>query len=111
MRVSATYRPPYGPKCRSRSGTFGSTNELLESCVLLKTGTRFHAAADIDTVGMASANGVTDVFDAQTTRQKRFLGIESVEPFPGKSGTRSAITRRPRIQQIEIRWKLLHPFQ
>src|SRR5262245_51420004 len=79
--------------------------------MILNTRTRFHAAADIHTIGMDPANGLTDVFDAQTTRQNQFFSIESVEPFPGESGTRSAISRRPRIQQIKVRWKLLHGFE
>src|SRR5262245_13222955 len=79
--------------------------------MILNTRTRFHAAADIDTIGMDPSNGLTDVFDAQTTRQNQLLSIESVKPLPGKCGTRSAVSRRPRIQQIKIRRKLLHAFQ
>src|SRR5206468_2812797 len=48
MRVSATYRPPYWPKCPCSSGSLGAADELLDLRMILPSRALLDARGDVD---------------------------------------------------------------
>src|SRR5256886_7085122 len=51
MSVSATYRPPYWPKCPCSSGSLGAADELLDLRMILPSRALLDARGDVDAEG------------------------------------------------------------
>src|SRR5215468_7041891 len=71
MSVSATHRPPYGPKCPSASGSFGAADEFLDLAMVFHSGSALDAGRDVDAVRAEASDDVPDGVGAEPARDEQ----------------------------------------
>src|SRR5688572_26473563 len=76
--------------------------------MILDTWARFHAATNIDPVGMYPLDRLDDVVDTQAAGENQPARVDAVEPLPRKLCPRTAVTGRKRIEQIKISRNIVH---
>src|SRR5437667_1287215 len=70
MRVSATYRPPYWPKCPCSSGSLGAADELLDLRMILPSRTLLDARGHVDAEGSKTPDRLRDRLGSESARHE-----------------------------------------
>src|SRR5690349_15275488 len=103
MSVSATQRPPYGPKWPSASGRFGAADEFLDLPMVLSSGAALDAGRDVDAVRTKPADDVADGLRAEPARDDEPACIDSRDGVRVDRDARSAgDAGHPRVDEHVI---------
>src|SRR5947199_5443063 len=96
MRVSATYRPPYWPKCPCSSGSLGAADELLDLRMILPSRALLDARGDVDAERPQAPHRVRDRLGPEPARHEEPRarhgaevdgGLERLPRPPGRPAT------------------------
>src|SRR5207244_2614733 len=79
MRVSATYRPPYWPKCPCSSGSLRAADELLDLPMILPSRALLDARGDVDAERTDAPHRIRDGLQAKTPGDEQPLGGHTLE--------------------------------